>query len=163
MNGKDKNYLDIASAFDPDFSVAESLGTSGQQAGLLSFTQEEVNTDKDMGVFQGEPTWQQKLGDATLKMFPPSPGLEPGSEEYIQAEGDIRSWFGLLPQTNTGTVLNAALYGSPLLRQLKFGGARFLRGATAAARTGHHLKGAKYGNILAEESGQVPSFSNSPR
>ena len=51
-----------------------------------------------------DPLWNQylqyaeKAGDWMVDMFPPSPGVEKGTPKYEQAQENIRSLFGFIPQ-----------------------------------------------------------------
>ena len=64
-----------------------------------------INTLNNTGSMSAaDPLWNKYLqgaeavGDWTLEMFPPSPGVEKGTPEYEQAQKNIRSFFGLIPQ-----------------------------------------------------------------
>ena len=64
-----------------------------------------INTLNDTGSMSAaDPLWNKYLqgaeavGDWTLEMFPPSPGVEKGTPEYEQAQKNIKSFFGLIPQ-----------------------------------------------------------------
>ena len=64
-----------------------------------------INTLNNTGSMSAaDPLWNKYLqgaeavGDWTLEMFPPSPGVEKGTPEDEQAQKNIRSFFGLIPQ-----------------------------------------------------------------
>ena len=64
-----------------------------------------INTLQEAGSLSAaDPLWNKYLqgaeavGDWMLEMFPPSPGVKPGTPEYGQAQENIRSMFGLIPQ-----------------------------------------------------------------
>jgi hypothetical protein len=64
-----------------------------------------INTLQEAGsISAADPLWNKYLqgaeavGDWMLEMFPPSPGVKPGTPEYGQAQENIRSMFGLIPQ-----------------------------------------------------------------
>ena len=64
-----------------------------------------LNTLKDAGsISAADPLWNKYLqgaeavGDWLVEMFPPSPGVSPGTPEYGQAQENIRTLFGLIPK-----------------------------------------------------------------